>query len=85
MNVVKTGSSLTLAAAAAAMFALAPVSTSMSTSMAEEAVKCMGGNTCKGPQRLQDRNQRVQGPERLQGTGVRHAHRSRVHGGRRHG
>lgn len=42
---VKTTSSLTLAAAAAAMFALAPVS----ASAAEDAtVKCVGGNTCKG-------------------------------------
>ena len=45
MNDIKAGSSLTLAAAAAAMFALAPVS----ASAAEEAtVKCVGGNTCKG-------------------------------------
>lgn len=44
MNVLKTGSSLTLAAAAAAMFALAPVS----ASAADPTVKCVGGNTCKG-------------------------------------
>ena len=41
---VKTTSSLTLAAAAAAMFALAPVSTSAS----EATVKCVGGNACQG-------------------------------------
>ena len=41
---VKTTSSLTLAAAAAAMFALAPISTSAS----EGTVKCVGANACKG-------------------------------------
>ena len=41
---VKTTSSLTLAAAAAAMFALAP----MSASADEATVKCVGGNACKG-------------------------------------
>ena len=41
---VKTTSSLTLAAAAAAMFALAPVSAGAQ----EATVKCVGGNTCKG-------------------------------------
>ena len=41
---VKTTSSLTLAAAAAAMFALAPISVSAD----EEAMKCVGGNACKG-------------------------------------
>ena len=40
---VKTTSSLTLAAAAAAMFALAPISAS-----AADEVKCIGANTCKG-------------------------------------
>ena len=41
---VKTTSSLTLAAAAAAMFALAPIS----ASAGDAEVKCVGGNTCKG-------------------------------------
>ena len=40
---VKTSSSLTLAAAAAAMFALTPISAS-----AGEEVQCMGANACKG-------------------------------------
>jgi len=40
---IKTTSSLTLAAASAAMFALAPVAVS-----AADEVKCMGGNACKG-------------------------------------
>ena len=40
---VKTTSSLTLAAAAAAMFALAPV-----TASAADEVKCVGANACKG-------------------------------------
>jgi len=41
---VKTTSSLTLAAAAAAMFALAPIS----AGAGEAEVKCMGSNACKG-------------------------------------
>ena len=41
---VKTTSSLTLAAAAAAMFALAPISASADS----HEVKCVGGNACKG-------------------------------------
>ena len=41
---VKTTSSLTLAAAAAAMFALAPIS----ASAGDEEMKCVGGNACKG-------------------------------------
>jgi len=44
MDVVKTNSSLALAAAAAAMFSLAPISASAD----EMTVKCVGGNTCKG-------------------------------------
>jgi hypothetical protein len=40
---VKTNSSLALAAAAAAMFALAPISAS-----AADEVKCMGANACAG-------------------------------------
>ena len=41
---VKTSSSLTLAAAAAAMFSLAPISASAD----EASVKCVGGNACQG-------------------------------------
>ena len=41
---VKTNSSLTLAAAAAAMFALAPIS----ASAGDEMMKCVGANACKG-------------------------------------
>jgi hypothetical protein len=41
---VKTTSSLTLAAAAAAMFALAPIS----ASAGDAEMKCVGGNACKG-------------------------------------
>ena len=41
---VKTTSSLTLAAAAAAMFALAPIS----ASAGDEEMKCVGANACKG-------------------------------------
>ena len=44
MDVVKTNSSLALAAAAAAMFALAPIS----ASAGEDEVRCMGANSCKG-------------------------------------
>ena len=43
MTVAKT-SQLALAAAAAAMFTLAPTS----ASLAEDNVKCMGVNACKG-------------------------------------
>ena len=44
MDVVRTNSSLALAAAAAAMFALAPITASAD----EETVKCVGANDCKG-------------------------------------
>lgn len=44
MSTAKTSSSLALAAAAAAMFSMAPVS----QSMAAESVHCMGVNACKG-------------------------------------
>ena len=44
MYVVKTNSSLALAAAAAAMFALAPITAGAD----EDAVKCVGANGCKG-------------------------------------
>ena len=44
MDAVKTNSSLALAAAAAAMFALAPITASAD----EDAVKCVGANDCKG-------------------------------------
>lgn len=44
MSIVRSSSSLALAAAAAAMFAMAPVS----SSIASENVKCMGVNACKG-------------------------------------
>ena len=44
MYAVKSNTGLTLAAAAAAMFALAPTS----ASAAEDAVKCIGVNACKG-------------------------------------
>ena len=40
---VKTNSSFALAAAAAAMFALAPISAS-----AADEVRCVGANACKG-------------------------------------
>ena len=44
MIVVKRNSSLALAAAAAAMFALAPAA----SHAGEDVVKCMGVNACKG-------------------------------------
>ena len=44
MNVVKTNSKFALAAAAAAMFALAPAV----SHAGEDVVKCMGVNSCKG-------------------------------------
>ena len=44
MSVTKTTGSVALAATAAAMFALAPVT----ASAGEGSVKCMGVNACKG-------------------------------------
>ena len=44
MKVVKTNSNMALAAAAAAMFAMAPAV----SHAGEDAVKCMGVNACKG-------------------------------------
>lgn len=44
MSTARTTSGLALAAAAAALFSMAPIS----ASMAEEKVKCMGVNACKG-------------------------------------
>ena len=62
---VKTTSSLTLAAAAAAMFALAPVS----AGAAEEAVKCVGGNACKGHSACKTANSECKGLNACKGQG----------------
>ena len=62
---VKTTSSLTLAAAAAAMFALAPVSASAD----EETVKCVGGNACKGHSACKTANSECKGLNACKGQG----------------
>ncbi len=61
---VKTTSSLTLAAAAAAMFALAPVSVSLA-----DEVKCMGANACKGQSACKTANSECQGKNDCGGKG----------------
>ena len=61
---VKTTSSLTLAAAAAAMFALAPVSVS-----AAEEVKCIGGNACGGQSACKTATSECKGLNSCQGKG----------------
>ena len=62
---VKTTSSLTLAAAAAAMFALAPIS----AGAGEGTVKCVGGNTCKGHSACKTANSECKGHNACKGQG----------------
>lgn len=64
MDVVKTSSSLTLAAAAAAMFALAPISAS-----AADDVRCMGVNACKGKSTCKTANSSCKGHNSCKGQG----------------
>ena len=60
-------SSVALAAAAAVMFSTAAIS----TARADEAkVKCAGVELLQGTLGLQERQQRLQGPEFLQGPGI---------------
>ena len=61
---VKTTSSLTLAAAAAAMFALAPV-----TASASEEVQCVGGNACKGQSACKTATSECKGLNACKGQG----------------
>ena len=61
----KTTSSLTLAAAAAAMFALAPVSAGAD----EDAVQCMGGNACKGHSACKTASSECKGLNACKGQG----------------
>lgn len=61
---VKTTSSLTLAAAAAAMFALAPVTASEAGD-----VKCVGANACQGQSACKTANSECQGLNACQGQG----------------
>ena len=65
MDVVKTNSSLALAAAAAAMFALAPVSVSAD----EELVKCMGANGCEGKSKCATATSECKGKNECAGKG----------------
>ena len=62
---VKTTSSLTLAAAAAAMFALAPIS----SSVAADEVKCVGGNACGGQSACKTATSECKGLNSCQGQG----------------
>ena len=61
---VKTTSSLTLAAAAAAMFALAPV-----TASASDEVKCVGANACKGHSACKTATTECKGQNNCKGQG----------------
>ena len=65
MDVVRTNSSLALAAAAAAMFALAPVSTSAD----EELVKCVGANGCQGQSACKTATSECKGLNSCKGQG----------------
>ncbi len=62
---VKTTSSLTLAAAAAAMFALAPISAGAQ----EATVKCVGGNACKGQSACKTATSECKGHNACKGQG----------------
>ena len=62
---VKTTSSLTLAAAAAAMFALAPIS----ASAGDEEMKCVGGNACKGQSACKTASSECKGLNGCKGQG----------------
>ena len=62
---VKTTSSLTLAAAAAAMFALAPIS----ASAADEEVKCVGANACQGQSACKTATSECKGLNACKGQG----------------
>lgn len=62
---VKTTSSLTLAAAAAAMFALAPIS----ASAGDEEMKCVGANACKGQSACKTASSECKGLNACKGQG----------------
>ena len=62
---VKTTSSLTLAAAAAAMFALAPISASADS----HEVQCMGANACKGQSACKTATSECKGLNACKGQG----------------
>ena len=62
---VKTTSSLTLAAAAAAMFALAPIS----ASAGDAEMKCVGGNACKGQSACKTASSECKGLNGCKGQG----------------
>jgi hypothetical protein len=65
MSTAKTNTSLALAAAAAAMFSLAPVS----QSMAAEDVQCMGANACKGLSNCKTASSECKGLNACKGQG----------------
>ena len=65
MDVVKTNSSLALAAAAAAMFALAPIS----ASAGDANVKCVGANGCQGQSACKTATSECKGLNSCKGKG----------------
>ena len=64
MSAVKTNSSLAIAAAAAALFALAPVSAS-----AGDKIHCNGVNACKGLSSCKTANSECKGKNSCKGQG----------------
>ena len=62
---IKTNSSLTLAAAAAAMFSLAPIS----SSVAADEIKCVGANACSGQSACKTATSECKGLNSCQGKG----------------
>ena len=68
MDVVKTHSSLALAAAAAAMFALAPVSAGADDAV-DANVKCVGANACKGQSACKTATSECKGLNACKGQG----------------
>ena len=65
MDVVKTNSSLALAAAAAAMFALAPITAGADS----HEVKCVGANGCKGQSACKTATSECKGLNTCKGQG----------------
>ena len=66
MNTSKNHSRLTLAAAAAALFALAPVAASAGE---DAAVQCMGVNACQGKSACKTANSSCKGHNACKGQG----------------
>ena len=79
-------SGATLAAAAATLFLAGAVVSTGSTAANAAQGKCMGVNACKGQSACKSAGELLQGPERLQDSGLHNGHGSAVQGkGRRDG